>query len=317
MINPRHKGKVLQAGSCIGIVAPASACEDFDYTAGINLLHEWGYKTKLSTTLQVNEGYLAGSDKLRADELNKFFADKEIDAILCFGGGYGCTRILDYLDYQLIRQNPKLLVGFSDVTALHTAIGQKSRLVTVHGPMLKTLSQNPTKYTIASLCRGLCLSVPLGAFLMPKKQKLEALYPGNAFGRLIGGNLSVIAAMCGTPYELKGENSVLFLEDVGEEAYAIDRMLQQLWQNGLLKEVKGIVFGQFTHCTPTKQSKYEFTVKEILTQYANLAKVPTIYGFPAGHEKTNAFLPLGVNVKVNVADSRVEFFISEAHCKIR
>ena len=133
----------------------------------------------------------------------------------------------------------------------------------------------------------------------------------------IGGNLSVIAAMCGTPYELKGENSVLFLEDVGEEAYAIDRMLQQLWQNGLLKEVKGIVFGQFTHCTPTKQSKYEFTVKEILTQYANLAKVPTIYGFPAGHEKTNAFLPLGVNVKVNVADSRVEFFISEAHCKIR
>lgn len=313
----RHKGKILGIGSCIGIIAPATACADFDYTTGIELLHQWGYKTKISKTLKTNEGYLAGSDKLRASELNKFFADDEVDAILCFGGGYGCTRILDLLDYDLIRKNPKLLIGFSDVTALHTAIGQNSRLVTIHGPMLKTLSRKPTQYTIASFCRGLRMSVPLGAFPLPKKHDLESFYPGRAFGKLIGGNLSVITSLCGTPYELKGENSILFLEDIGEDAYAIDRMLRQLWQNGLLKDIKGLIFGNFSHCQPNKQEPYEFTVKEVLEQYANLAKVPTIYNFPAGHERTNAFLPLGVNATINITEDNINFFISEAHCKLR
>ena len=313
----RHKGKILGIGSCIGIIAPATACADFDYTSGIELLHQWGYKTKISKTLKTNEGYLAGSDKLRASELNKFFADDEVDAILCFGGGYGCTRILDLLDYDLIRKHPKLLIGFSDVTALHTAIGQNSRLVTIHGPMLKTLSRKPTQYTISSFCRGLRMSVPLGAFPLPKKHDLESFYPGRAFGKLIGGNLSVITSLCGTPYELKGENSILFLEDIGEDAYAIDRMLRQLWQNGLLKDIKGLIFGNFSHCQPNKQEPYEFTVKEILQQYANLAKVPTIYNFPAGHERTNAFLPLGVNATINITEDNINFFISEAHCKLR
>lgn len=313
----RHKGKILGIGSCIGIIAPATACADFDYTLGIELLHQWGYKTKISKTLKTNEGYLAGSDKLRASELNKFFADNEVDAILCFGGGYGCTRILDLLDYDLIRKHPKLLIGFSDVTALHTAIGQNSRLVTIHGPMLKTLSRKPTQYTISSFCRGLRMSVPLGAFPLPKKHDLESFYPGRAFGKLIGGNLSVITSLCGTPYELKGENSILFLEDIGEDAYAIDRMLRQLWQNGLLKDIKGLIFGNFSHCQPNKQEPYEFTVKEILQQYANLAKVPTIYNFPAGHERTNAFLPLGVNATINITEDNINFFISEAHCKLR
>ena len=313
----RHKGKILGIGSCIGIIAPATACADFDCTPGIELLHQWGYKTKISKTLKTNEGYLAGSDKLRASELNKFFADDEVDAILCFGGGYGCTRILDLLDYDLIRKHPKLLIGFSDVTALHTAIGQNSRLVTIHGPMLKTLSRKPTQYTISSFCRGLRMSVPLGAFPLPKKHDLESFYPGRAFGKLIGGNLSVITSLCGTPYELKGENSILFLEDIGEDAYAIDRMLRQLWQNGLLKDIKGLIFGNFSHCQPNKQEPYEFTVKEVLEQYANLAKVPTIYNFPAGHERTNAFLPLGVNATINITDDNINFFISEAHCKLR
>lgn len=313
----RHKGKILGIGSCIGIIAPATACADFDYTPDIELLHQWGYKTKISKTLKTNEGYLAGSDKLRASELNKFFADDEVDAILCFGGGYGCTRILDLLDYDLIRKHPKLLIGFSDVTALHTAIGQNSRLVTIHGPMLKTLSRKPTQYTISSFCRGLRMSVPLGAFPLPKKHDLESFYSGRAFGKLIGGNLSVITSLCGTPYELKGENSILFLEDIGEDAYAIDRMLRQLWQNGLLKDIKGLIFGNFSHCQPNKQEPYEFTVKEVLEQYANLAKVPTIYNFPAGHERTNAFLPLGVNATINITDDNINFFISEAHCKLR
>ena len=110
MMKTRHKGKILGIGSCIGIIAPATACADFDYTPGIELLHQWGYKTKISKTLKTNEGYLAGSDKLRASELNKFFADDEVDAILCFGGGYGCTRILDLLDYDLIRKHPKLFI---------------------------------------------------------------------------------------------------------------------------------------------------------------------------------------------------------------
>ena len=181
----------------------------------------------------------------------------------------------------------------------------------------KTLSRKPTQYTISSFCRGLRMSVPLGAFPLPKKHDLESFYPGRAFGKLIGGNLSVITSLCGTPYELKGENSILFLEDIGEDAYAIDRMLRQLWQNGLLKDIKGLIFGNFSHCQPNKQEPYEFTVKEILQQYANLAKVPTIYNFPAGHERTNAFLPLGVNATINITEDNINFFISEAHCKLR
>ena len=110
------------------------------------------------------------------------------------------------------------------------------------------------------------MSVPLGAFPLPKKHDLESFYPGRAFGKLIGGNLSVITSLCGTPYELKGENSILFLEDIGEDAYAIDRMLRQLWQNGLLKDIKGLIFGNFSHCQPNKQEPYEFTVKEVLEQ---------------------------------------------------
>ena len=150
-----------------------------------------------------------------------------------------------------------------------------------------------------------------------KKHDLESFYPGRAFGKLIGGNLSVITSLCGTPYELKGENSILFLEDIGEDAYAIDRMLRQLWQNGLLKDIKGLIFGNFSHCQPNKQEPHEFTVKEVLEQYANLAKVPTIYNFPAGHERTNAFLPLGVNATINITEDNINFFISEAHCKLR
>ena len=314
----RHKGKMLYIGSCIGIIAPASACQDFDFSAGLKILHDWGYKTKLSSTMKAHDGYLAGTDELRAAELNRFFADEEVEAIMCFCGGYGSTRILDLLDYDLIRQNPKLLIGFSDITALHAAIGQKSRLVTIHGPMLKNLSQQPTQYTIASLCRGLRMSVPLGAFPLPKRCKLEALYPGRAFGKLIGGNLSVIAALCGTPYELNGEYGILFLEDVGEDAYALDRMMCQLWQNGLLKKIKGMIFGEFTRCCPRRKSEYEFTVKEVLKHYAELAQVPTVCNLPAGHDKTNAFLPLGVNSSINIhEDGSVEFFISEAHCKLR
>ena len=311
------KGNALKQGDCIGIVAPASGIEDMNIADAINKLQNWGYKVKLSPNLYQQSGYLAGSDQMRADDLNNFFADDEVDAILCFGGGYGCTRILDLLDYDLIRKHPKLLIGFSDVTALHTAIGQNSRLVTIHGPMLKTLSRKPTQYTISSFCRGLRMSVPLGAFPLPKKHDLESFYPGRAFGKLIGGNLSVITSLCGTPYELKGENSILFLEDIGEDAYAIARMLRQLWQNGLLKDIKGLIFGNFSHCQPNKQEPYEFTVKEVLEQYANLAKVPTIYNFPAGHERTNAFLPLGVNATINITDDNINFFISEAHCKLR
>lgn len=316
----RHKGRILEKGSCIGIVAPATACMDFDYSAGLDLLHKWGYKTKIPKTLTAHYGYLAGSDEVRAEEINDFFADKEVDAILCFRGGYGSSRILDLLDYQVIHDNPKLLIGFSDITALHIAIGQRSHLVTICGPMLKNLSQNPTLYTRTSFERGLQISVPIGAFPLPKGHKLKSMYPGRAFGKLVGGNLSVIASLCGTPYELKvdDEKSILFLEDIGESAYAIDRMLRQLWQNGLLQKVQGIIFGQFTRCNPTKKkSKYEFTVEEVLQAYANLAKVPTIYKFPAGHERTNAFLPLGVNSSINITKNSVDFFISESHCKMR
>jgi muramoyltetrapeptide carboxypeptidase len=284
-----HKGKAVQRGGTIGIVAPATHGDDLPVQAYIDVLHHLGYKTKVGPHAMERYGYFAGTDAERADDVNAFFFDDSVDAILCLNGGYGSARILDYLDYDMIRRHPKQLIGFSDITALETALYEKAHIATVYGPLLITLSEGDT-YSMDQFTRGLAATEPIGKVALPKGRHLETLVEGTAEGPLAGGNLSVLCSLVGTPYELNGTGAILILEDVGEQSYRIDRMMNQLWQSGLLKRVSAICYGDFIDCP---HDAGDFTTDEVLRYYARLAGKPAIKGLPIGHGIDKAYIPFG------------------------
>ncbi len=307
------KGVSLSEGDYIGIVAPASGIEDMDITAAVEKLKSWGYKVKFAPNLYAQSGYLAGSDKERADDLNAMFADDEIKAVLCLRGGYGSNRILDMIDYDMIKTHPKMVIGYSDITALHAALQEKAGLVSIHAAMGIDINDYSVNYTDEQLRYGLSHKEisPSKEFILPAGYKIEVLNQGTAEGKLIGGNLSVIASLCGTPYELKGDNSILFIEEVGEDSYVIDRMLWQLWQNGLLKKVNSIIIGNLRRCEPVEEQPYDYSVKQVFEHYAKLANVPVLYNLPIGHGAVNGFLPLGVHAKIIADEVNPKFIIDE------
>lgn len=311
------KGNALKAGDCIGIAAPASGIEDMNITAAIVKLESWGYQVKLAPNLMAQSGYLAGSDEQRASDLNAMFADYEVKAILCLRGGYGSNRILDMLDYEMIKQHPKMLIGYSDITALHAALQQKCNLATIHAAMAIDINDYAPNYTDEQLKHGL-VNVNVsnsGEFILPQGYSLEVLNEGRAEGVLIGGNLSVIASLCGTPYELKGDNAILFIEEVGEDSYVIDRMLWQLWENGLLQKVNGIIIGNLRRCEPVEPLPYDYSVKQVFEHYAKLANVPVLYNIPIGHGSINGFLPLGVKAVIEANRTQPRLIIQENYAK--
>ncbi|MBR1553179.1 MAG: LD-carboxypeptidase [Schwartzia sp.] len=291
----RARGYALQPGDCIGVVAPASWLEREEWEAGVRLLKKRGYRVKLAPSCMAVHGFFAGTDSARATDINRFFVDDEVKAILCLRGGYGAARVLDKLDYAEIARHPKLFIGYSDITALHAALGEKSGIVTVHGPMLGSLANDElTAYTEREFFRGVASDGPMGALSLPKGGKLETVVPGTAEGVVMGGNLSIVLSLIGTPYELQADGALLFLEDVDVGSYQIDRALYQLWQSGLLDRVNGIMFGAFTGGDDDLDPG-DFTTAEVLDRYARLVGKPVIKGVPAGHIPDNAFLPFGVH----------------------
>lgn len=308
----RNKGNALKPGDTIAIVSPASPADAATEQSAKNILQSWGYRVVQIPTQPY--GYFAGTDEERAAALNQCFKDDTVQAVLCANGGYGSARVLEKLDYPMIQKHPKLFIGFSDITALHTALGEKSNLVTIHGPMACTLNtEDSSAYTLKYFKKGLSSTKPIGPIPMPKGKLLHTIVPGKAEGRLIGGNLSIIAAAVGTPYELQGTDAILVLEDVGEDAYRVDRMMQQLWQSGLLQRVRGIVYGEFIQCG---HDPGDFTTEEVLGYYAKLAGKPTIAGLPVGHGADNLFLPLGVHATIEAdADDHAVVCIHEAAVK--
>jgi muramoyltetrapeptide carboxypeptidase len=289
----RTKPPALQHGDCIGILGPASPLDDPAILQHVvTELQQRGYTTKLAPSATARYGFFSGTDTLRADDINTFFQDDTVKAILCLNGGYGSTRILDKLDYTMIARHPKLFIGFSDITALHTALGEKSHIVTIHGPLVATLySPYTTDYTTRQFDTGLTATTAPGPMALPPNRSLTTIIAGTATGPIVGGNLSLIAAMAGTPYELDGTGCILFLEDVSEPAYRIDRMLEQLRQNGLFQRVNGIIFGDFLD---SSSDAGDFTADEVLEYYAKRCGKPAIKNFPDGHGSDKAFLPLGI-----------------------
>lgn len=295
----------LKPGDCIGILSPGSYTDSKDFAGSVELLKAHGYRVKIAPSATALYEHFAGTDRKRAADVNALFADDEVKAILCVRGGYGSARILDKLDYKTIAAHPKMLIGFSDVTALHAAIGDKCAISTIHGPMLVSFTRPnfDSDYTRTNFFAGLEHAGTHGEIPMPENRKLETVIPGQAEGIITGGNLSVIVSLVGTPYELDGKGSLLLLEEVGERPYRIDRMLNQLWQSGLLRRVNGILLGDFVGCeNKDADGVNDFTLDDVLKHYARLSRKPVIKGVPAGHGKYNAFLPLGVHAAMSAND---------------
>jgi muramoyltetrapeptide carboxypeptidase len=305
----------LRPGDTIQFVAPASSLNKERMERCQKRLEALGFQVKVPADLYRKLDYLAGTDQQRADELNEAFRNPDVDAVFPGSGGYGTMRILELLDYDAIRQNPKVIVGFSDITALHAAIQQRTGLITFHTPSpmyglgseddLSPLSAHWFWRAILadrnSEEKGYLIS-PLGwqadATAADLKSVCELDPPitvtgGKARGRLAGGNLSLVAALMGTPYQIETADKILFLEDVGEAPYRIDRMLCTMRLGGLFEEVKGVVLGQFTRRDSEDTSDESRSIDDVLDEYFSELGVPVVKNFPLGHHKCNTSLPIG------------------------
>lgn len=299
----------LRTGDVIGIIAPASAPVDpTKLENGIRYIEKNGYRVELGNNVSKINGYLAGTDQERADDLNSMFNNKYVKAIICLRGGYGASRILDKINYKLIRSNPKILVGYSEITALQMAILQKSGLVTFAGPMVATdFGNGVTPYTEDFFWRIISSNKKIGRLKYPDNEKLVSITKGGASGRIIGGNLSVFAALTGTDYfpDLKGR--ILMFEEVDELPYKVDRLLNQLRLLKVFKQIKGIILGRFVDCNEHDTSKRTLTLGEVMEDYMKELKIPVLYTFPHGHIKDKVTVPFGINVKMNASKGFVEY----------
>lgn len=299
--------KVLRPGDTVGLITPSTYVSDPDkLLLAQRTIEHFGLKMKMGVNVRRREGYLGGSVQERLDDLHAMFRDPEVDAIFAIRGGYGSPQLLDRIDYDLIRSNPKIFLGYSDITALHLAIHKKAGLITFHGPV--TLSSFPG-YTQDNLRKALFETAPVGKLTNPPEANslrprhlLRTIRPGTARGPLMGGNLSLIAATMGTPFEIETRGRILFLEDVGEQPYNIDRMLTQLRLAGKLQEAAGIVFGDCQECTPREfRPSFESTLSlgEVLDNILGGLKIPVVTGMTIGHTADQLTLPLGVNAALD------------------
>jgi len=277
----------LKRGDVIGLVSPAGPVmvED-DFVSGVRLLKDMGFHVKfLPEPANHFEPYLAGSDQHRAAELIAIWSDPDVAAILAVRGGYGALRILSAIPMDCIRRNPKPFIGFSDITTLLTAIHKETGLIVFHGPMLTTLAKC-TRKSIDSFFSMLTGQEPEPI----KSTGLEIIRNGQAKGKLLGGNLTSLIHLVATPYEFDWSGAILFLEDVHEPAYRVDRMLTHLQEAGRLQDVAGIILGEFKDCEGTD------LIWQRVIELTKSSLIPVWAAFPAGHGATNQILPLGLDV---------------------
>lgn len=309
------KPPALKKGDTVGLVSPASAVfEPQTIREGRETLSNLGYRVKFGKNISRRYGYLAGRDEERVDDLHDMFRDKEVKAIFALRGGYGSMRLLQNLDYDLIRNNPKILLGYSDITSLHLAIHSMTGLVTFHGPVAIS---SFTDYTQEYFYKIVSSTTPIGEVEHPKLG--SALSPtahfftikeGIARGQLIGGNLTLMTALLGTPYEFDTTDKILFIEEVGEEPYSIDRMLTQLSLAGKFDNVAGIFIDRCKKCGPSDYKPAflnTFSVEEVFIDRLSHLKIPVVFGFSIGHIADKPTLPLGIEVTLDATNHTLVF----------
>lgn len=300
------KPKRLRPGMTVALVTPASNVpEDQDLLATMDLVRSLGFEAKAAPNLFSRTHYLAGSDGERASDLNAMFADPDVDAIFCVRGGYGSGRLLRYLDYDVIAANPKVIMGYSDITAILNAIYLRTGLVGFHGPIA---GGNFSEYTYDQYLKVLVEpseTTRIGeapAFeprpgVVDWDNQLTRIVPGVAEGPLIGGNLSLVVTLLGTPFEPDFEGALLFLEDVDEPPYSVDRMLTHLWMAGKLEQLTGIVLGKFTD---DDYDSNTFSMEEVLRDRLEPLGIPTLRGVMIGHSEDKTVVPIGVRARLDV-----------------
>jgi muramoyltetrapeptide carboxypeptidase len=301
------KPQRLHKGSIIGLVAPASTpLIEEKIENGADYLEQLGYRVKFGDHIRKMHGYLAGTDEERAADFNTMVRDKEVEAIFAIRGGYGTPRILQMIDYRSLKQNPKIIVGYSDITALQLAIFNKTGLVTFSGPMTGTdMWNNFDPYTEEHFWRLLTSTKKIGLLKNPNDEPLKILKGGKAQGRLLGGNLSLIACLMGTRFLPKLNGSILFLEDVEEAPYRVDRMLAQLLNAEVLNKLAGLVFGKFTDCHPSNPSEPHLTIDQVQNEYAEKIKCPVVANFQYGHIQRKLTIPIGLQTTLDMIRNRI------------
>ena len=292
--------------STIGLVAPASPIYDpAQFDEMLVTLQELGFNLKLGKHVRDRRGYLAGTDEDRASDLMNMFKDDEVEAILCIRGGWGCNRILPYLDFEIIKSNPKPLIGFSDITSLHMSMFAKTGLVSFHGPVGKSEWNDFTK----SSFKQVLVDGKPGMYQIPEEELYNAytIRGGKAEGLILGGNLSVLVAMLGSSYVPSFDGAILFLEDVGEDPYRVDRMITQLKLAGILDSINGFIFGQCTNCDAGANS---LTLQQVFDDHIKPLNIPAFYGAMISHESKNVTIPVGLASSID-ADT-LSFSINES-----
>lgn len=304
------KPKALKFGDTVGIIAPASPTTEERVRKAHDKLIQMGFKVKMGKSPYERYGYLSGSDSIRAEDINEMFRDKEVDGIICIRGGYGTPRILDLLDYEAIKNNPKVFVGYSDITALHIAFTQIADLVTYHGPMVASdMIGNFSQFSKDNLYKAIMETDPIGKISNPQGEEIITINGGIAEGNIIGGNLSLIVDTIGTPYEIDVNGKILFIEEIGEEPYNIDRMLNQLRLAGKLHDAVGIILGDFNNCVSEKHDE-NLTLEQVIEDHIKPVGKPTIYNLQAGHCEPMVTIPFGVRARLD-ADKK-ELIILES-----
>lgn len=291
-LHPGSRVRMIGISGCLhteNIPAEAEACRQ--------RLEALGFQVEMDETCQKQVGYLSGTDRERADALNRAFLDDTVDAVWCMKGGWGVNRMLPYVDFHVIREHPKAFIGYSDITSMHLAIRKFADFVTFHGPM-------GTSGTWSDAVRNSLLHA-LSGHPDPVFQdgKLECIRGGSGEGEVIGGNLSLLASSLGTAYAPDTQGKILFIEEIGEKVYRIDEFLCHLYLAGKLTGLAGLVFGGFTNCT-NEYPESGFELREILAHWAELAGCPCACGLQCGHIAENLTLPLGLRYRLD-ADAGV------------
>lgn len=294
-------GKKLEKGDTIGIVSPSSNEEPKKIEESINFLKHLGFKVKNGRHIYDRWGYLAGKDKDRAQDLMDMFLDKDVDMILCIRGGYGAMRLLPLIDFDIIRNNPKIFCGFSDITTLLNNIYQRCDLITFHSPMCNSKFDSSTLKTFLDT-----LMFGYNPFTIENTDNIPTDHFNGDYvkGELAGGNLSLICNTIGTPYAVNTKDKILFIEEVNEEPYKIDRMLTHLHLSGKLQQCRGFIIGQFRDCD-FSEFKQSLTLSEIFENRILSLKKPTLTNFQSGHSYPKITIPIGAEVEIDLKNGKI------------
>ena len=304
MIKPKH----LKPGDRIALIAPSSPVDEDKLLPAMESVRFLGLIPIFFPTADMRHGYLSGSDEARAEDVNNAFADPDIDGIFCLRGGYGVTRILDHIDFKMITKNPKLFLGYSDITGLHVALNQLCDLITLHGPMPSRGYFSMDPVSLRSLTDNIFSRLPSGTAPSIEGEPIETINPGVAAGPIVGGNLSLLTATLGSPYEVDTKNKILFIEEVDERNYKVDRGLTSLALAGKFKDCSGIILGTWADVgDPDTAPEKNLTLHQIFEEVVKPFGKPTINNFRAGHIYPHITIPMGAKTRLDATNGTVSF----------